>query len=109
MADFQKSIDSFRDIGAPVVALSVDSAEHAEETVEKHRLEYPVLYGLDAHEMAERIGCYIDEEGEPPYLQATGFILDPEGRVAHATYSSGPIGRLVARDTAGKVEYMQKG
>ncbi|NMN57648.1 hypothetical protein FHT36_001545 [Xanthobacter sp. SG618] len=40
-------------------------------------------------------------------MQTTGFLLDPEGRVVNAVYSSGPIGRLVAEDVIGMVAYLK--
>jgi len=88
------------------VALSVDSEEDAQKMVERHTLIYPVLYGLDAREMATTIGSYINEE--PLHLHATGFILRPDGTIALAVYSSGAIGRLVADDTIGLVQHYQK-
>ena len=44
---------------------------------------------------------------EPRYLQSTGFLLDPDGRVLNAVYSNGPIGRLVAEDVIGMVTYLK--
>ncbi len=49
-----------------MVALSVDSEEDAQKTAERNSLTHPVLYGLDAREMASTIGTYINEE--PLYL-----------------------------------------
>src|SRR6266566_692166 len=94
------------ELGAEVVALSVDSFEQAQQTVEQHRLTFPVLYGLDAREVAKMIGTSINED--PLYLQATGFVLGPEGTVAVAVYSSSAIGRLVAADTINFLKYLQK-
>jgi peroxiredoxin len=94
------------ELGAEVVALSVDSLEQAQQTVERHRLSFPVLYGLDAHQVAKTIGASINED--PLYLQATDFVLRPDGTVALAVYSSGAIGRLVAADTINFLKYLQK-
>jgi hypothetical protein len=44
---------------------------------------------------------------EPPYLQSTGFVLDPSGKVITAVYSSLAIGRLVADDVVGFVNYVK--
>jgi hypothetical protein len=41
-------------------------------------------------------------------LQATGFVLRPDGTVAVAVYSSTAIGRLVAADTINFLKYLQK-
>jgi peroxiredoxin len=106
LLDFQRAKAQLNELGAEVVALSVDSLEQAEQTVERHRLTFPVLYGLDAHEVAKMIGAYMNED--PLYLQATGFVLRPNGTGAVAVYSSGAIGRLVAADTINYLKYLQK-
>jgi peroxiredoxin len=76
-----------------------------QQAVERRRLTFPVLYGLDAREVAKMIGASINEE--PLYLQATGFVLRPDGTVAVAVYSSSAIGRLVAADTINYIKYLQ--
>lgn len=106
MADFQENGAELTGLGARVVALSVDSADDARGTVERHGLDFPVLHGLDARATAARIGCYLNPD--PLYLQPTGVVLRPDGTIAHLTYSSGPIGRLVAQDTARLVGFLQK-
>jgi peroxiredoxin len=106
LLDFQRERAQLNELGAEVVALSIDSLEQAQQTVERHRLTFPVLYGLDAREVAEAIGAFINEH--PPYLQATGFVLRPNGTVAVAVYSSSAIGRLVAADTINFLKYLQK-
>ncbi len=108
MADFQKNLERFQQSNTQVVALSVDKEEDAKKTVERHRLAYPVLHGLDAKKIAETTGAYIQEDGSPPYLHATGFILRPNGTIALVVYSSGAVGRLAARDTHGLIRYYQK-
>ncbi|MDA2915436.1 peroxiredoxin family protein [Nitrospinae bacterium AH_259_B05_G02_I21] len=106
MADFQGKVDQFNKIGTQVVALSVDSEEDAQKTVEGNTLTYPVLYGLDAREMVSTIGAYINEG--PLYLHATGFILRSDGTIVLGVYSSGAIGRLVAEDTIGLTKHYQQ-
>ena len=106
LLDFQRAREQLDELGAQVVALSVDSLEQAQQTVERHRLSFPVLYGLDAHQVEKTIGATINED--PLYLQATGFVLRPDGTVAVAVYSSSAIGRLVAADTVNYLKYLQK-
>ena len=38
------------------------------------------------------------------FFQSTGFILDPDGTICLAVYSSGPIGRLSPTDVLGFVK-----
>ncbi len=89
-----------------VVALSVDSEEDAQKMVDRHNLTYPVLYGLDARETMETIGGYINEA--PPFLHPSGFILRPDGSIVLLVQSSGAIGRLIAKDTLGVIQYVRR-
>ncbi len=106
LLDFQQASQQLSEINAQVVALSVDPLEQAQQTVERQRLSFPVLYGLNAHEITSKIGASVNED--PAYLQATGFVLKPDGTIAVSVYSSGAIGRLVAADTINFIKYQQK-
>ena len=106
LMDFQRMSEQLHEIGAEVVALSVDPLEQATQTVSRHNLTFPVLYGLDAHEVAQKIGAVINED--PLFLQATGFVLRPDGKIAVSVYSSGAIGRFVAADTINFIKYIQQ-
>ena len=88
------------------MALSVDSEDDARTMVDRHKLTYPVLYGLDARETQATIGGYINEEYS--YLQPSGFVLRPDGTITILVQSSNAIGRLVAKDTIGLIQHYQK-
>ena len=62
--------------------------------VDKHKIIFPVVYGLDVRKEAEKISAYFDSENG--YFQPTNIILS-NGKVVQATYSSGPLGRLQAQ------------
>lgn len=62
--------------------------------VDKHKLTFPVIYGLDVQKEADKIGAYFDSENG--YFQPANFILR-NGTVVQLTYSSGPLGRLQAQ------------
>ena len=51
-------------------------------------------------------GAFVNPD--PVYLQSTGFVLDPAGKVVVSVYSSGAIGRLVPEDVAGLVRYVRE-
>jgi len=106
LADFQKNLERFKEIESRVVALSVDSEEDAQKMVDRNKLTYPVLYGLDSRETLETIGGYINED--PLFLHPSGFILRPDGTIALLVQSSGAIGRLVANDSVGVIRYLQR-
>jgi alkyl hydroperoxide reductase subunit AhpC len=63
-----------------------------------------VGHSADAHRIAAATGAFVNDE--PTYLQSTGFVLDPEGRVVVSVYSSGAIGRLAAEDVVGLIRYL---
>src|SRR5262249_2152943 len=69
------------------------------------KLSFPLGHSADADKVAAITGAYTNET--PRYLQATGFLLAPDGKILNAVYSSGPIGRLVAEDVVGMVAYLK--
>lgn len=101
---FERARDSLAEVDARVVALSVDDEATTRALVEKHRLTFPVGYGIDARAVAAATGAFVNDE--PLHLQSTGFVLDPDGKVIVDVYSSGAIGRLVPEDVVGLVRYV---
>jgi len=73
--------------------------------VEKHNIEFSVVYGLDVRKEAEKIGAYFDSENG--YFQPANFILRNE-KVVQATYSSGPLGRLQAEHVLMLIDHYRK-
>ncbi len=80
--------------------------EKAKETVAEHSLTFPVGYGLPLKETARALGAFY--ELQRGILQATGFVVKPDRTIAVASYSSGPIGRLVWQDILGLVQFYKK-
>jgi peroxiredoxin len=100
---FQRAKDSLAEINTTIVALSVDDEATTAELIARHGLQFPVGHSADAHALAEATGAFLNDD--PLYVQSTGFILDPGGRVVISVYSSGAIGRLVPEDVAGFIRY----
>jgi len=98
LADFQAHLAEFRELGTAILALSADSRDDALSLVTALGLEFTVGYGLDPEPVASAIGCYTGVREGRPHLQPAAFVLDPDGNVVHAVYSSGKVGRLTARD-----------
>lgn len=103
---FGRATEELAAAGIQVVALSVDDEATSAAFADKLRLPFPVAHSVDALALAETHGTYLNRD--PLYLQSTGFVLDPEGRVLTAVYSSGAIGRLVPEDVIGFVKYVQQ-
>ena len=97
--------DRLAELDIRVVALSVDDEATTRRTIAEHGLEFPVGHDADADAVAAATGAFVNDE--PRYLQSTGFVLDPGGRVIVSVYSSGAIGRLVPDDVIGLVKYVR--
>ena len=103
---FERASQTLADNGIRVAALSVDDKETTVALAAKHKLTFPVGYGADAAAVAALTGAFVNPD--PVYLQSTGFVLDPAGKVIVSVYSSGAIGRLVPDDVAGLVRYLRE-
>jgi peroxiredoxin len=106
LSAFQRAQESLLGVDARVVALSVDDAVSTKALVAKHGLEFPIGHSVDAGAVATATGAFVNDS--PLYLQSTGFVLDPTGRVVVSVYSSGAIGRLVPGDVVGLVRYLRE-
>ncbi len=102
---FQRATDTLAELGAKVVALSVDDEATSSELIAKHGLAFPIGHSADAEAIAEATGAFVDPDGG--FLQSTGFILGPDGKVVVSVYSSGAIGRLVPDDVVGMLRYLR--
>ncbi len=103
---FQRASESLADVGAKVVALSVDDEATTRELIAKHDLAFPVGFSAEARRVAAATGAFVNDE--PTYLQSTGFVLNPNGEVVVSVYSSGAIGRLVPEDVIGLIRYIRQ-
>jgi peroxiredoxin len=103
LAAFARAAERFAAVGIKVAALSVDGESEAAAMAAQLRLPFPVGYAADAAAIAAATGAYTGDGSR--YLQSTGFVLNPEGRVEIGVYSSGAIGRLVPDDVVGYVQY----
>jgi peroxiredoxin len=106
LAAFVRSQAQLTELDIKVVALSVDDEATTKQTVEKRQMAFPMGYGADAHALAELTGAYINPD--PLYLESTGFVLDPSGRLITVVYSSNAIGRLLPDDVVGFIKYKKQ-
>jgi peroxiredoxin len=103
---FQRATAGLAEVGAKVVALSVDDEATSRKLIARHDLTFPVGHSADARAIARATGAFLNED--PLYVQSTGFVLDPAGRVVVSVYSSGAIGRLVPEDVVGLIRYLRE-
>lgn len=102
---FQRAQDKLAEVDAKVVAISVDDEATTKELIAKHGLSFPVGHGADADTLAAATGAFVNDD--PKFLQSTGFVLDPEGKVVVSVYSSGAIGRFAPADVVGLVSHLR--
>jgi len=103
---FERAADRLAHVGAVVVALSVDDENTTAELIAKHGLTFALGHSADARAVSAATGAFVDPAGG--FLQSTGFITDPSGRVVVSVYSSGAIGRLVPEDVVGLINYVRE-
>jgi peroxiredoxin len=106
LSAFQRALYGLAEVDAAVLALSVDDEATTRDLITRHGLRFPVGHSADAAAVAEATGAFVNPD--PPFLQSTGFVLDPDGRVMVSVYSSGAIGRLVPQDVIGLVRYLRE-
>jgi alkyl hydroperoxide reductase subunit AhpC len=89
-----------------VVALSVDQIEGAQKTNQERSISFPIAFGVNGAEFAAQTGAFYD--ANKGFLQAAGFVLEPEGSVVAALYSTGAVGRYTAADLLRLIDYLEK-
>jgi len=87
-----------------LLAASADSLDDTTKTVKEKQLTFPVAYDLDAKDFSLKTGAFYDEKG---FVHATGFLINRDGKIIVATYSTGAIGRLTPQDCLGLITYLQ--
>jgi peroxiredoxin len=105
LAAFARAADEFAQEGVRVVSVSADDREKSEALIETHDLRFPIGCGADVRVVSAATGAFVNES--PLAFQATGFVLDPEGRVVTAVYSTRAIGRLTPDDVLNFVRHLK--
>jgi peroxiredoxin len=106
LADFQERLNEFNEKGIKIIGASVDNLEDAQKMIERNKLTFSMVYGMDAKEFAGMTGAFFDDR--KGYIHATAFIIKPDGAIGDVVYSTGPIGRLAASDTLRLIEFRKK-
>lgn len=94
--------DDLDSIGASVIAASADTLENASEV--QKELGFPVAYGV-TRDQAATIGSWWEDRRS--IIQPSEFILDRSGKVISATYSTGPVGRMMPDDAAKLIKFVK--
>jgi peroxiredoxin len=97
LSTLDRLIDDYRAAGTSPIAVSMDTRDRAQRTVEEWELEtLPVGYGL-SEEDARRWGLHLSEgikDDEPGLFCEPGlFLVRPNGTLFYAAVNSMPFGR----------------
>ena len=87
---FQRASVRLAEAGIEVAALSVDDETTTAELIGKYGLTFAVGHSADAIALSAETGAFANLD--PPYLQSTGFVLDPTGNVISASTPVEPLG-----------------
>ncbi len=102
MVGFAEHKDTLGNIGATLVAASVDPLDKAREVADE--LNFPVAYGV-GRDVAEALGAWWEERRQ--IIQPSEFIVGPENKVIASSYSDGPLGRIDAADVVKLVNFLE--
>ena len=102
MAAFSELKGEFDALDVAIIAASVDGQEQAAEV--QDGLEFPIAHGV-TKDQADSIGSWWEERRS--IIQPSEFILSGSGKVVSATYSSGPIGRLMPEDAIKLIRFLE--
>lgn len=102
MVAFDAAKGAFDEVDAAILAASADTLENAAEVQEE--LSFPVAYGVTRDQAAAIGGWWEDRRS---IIQPSEFILDRGGRVVSATYSTGPVGRLMPEDAVKLIRFLE--
>jgi len=106
LADFQSRLADLEKLDAAVVAASVDNEADTRQLIEKLQVTFQVAYGIDGRHVCQATGAYWEERRG--IVQATGFLLRPDGHIVTAVYSSAQIGRFIASDVLRVIDFQKK-
>ena len=82
-----------QDLGAAVVAATVDDRESTQAMAEENGLTFPIAYGLDEAQITEFDSWWADDQ-HGHYPQPMEFLVLRGGTLFGSLYASGPIGRM---------------
>ena len=110
LVELNRRLDEFTDRGVEVVAISGDTAERAEQSVEEWKIDrLPVGYGLSEREMREW-GLFVSaaiKEGEPArFSEPALFLVKPDGTVFFESIQSLPWARPQLDDLLHAIDYV---
>jgi peroxiredoxin len=103
LGGFGEQYSELQQLNSSVVAASTDTLENSVAIAAD--LPFPVAHGV-TREQADTLGSWWEDRRG--LIQPSNFVLNHEGKVLSATYSSGPIGRAEAADVVRFITFQEK-
>ena len=94
-------MEEFKQENTDIIALSVDPLEKAQEMVERTSATFPIGYGHNVPQDADKVGAYW--EARRGIIHATSFTVGPDRKILQACFATGPIGRIAAVDALSSI------
>jgi peroxiredoxin len=108
MAAFAGASEALSQQAIKVAAFSVDDEAATAEFIQKHHIPFRMGHSADVETVVGATGAYdMQFPTRGHFLETTGFVLDPDGTIVNAVYSSRAIGRLVPNDVTRLVAFMR--
>lgn len=101
MVGFAERSAELKELGASVVAASVDPLDKAKEVADE--VNFPVGYGV-TREIANTLGSWWEERRQ--IIQPSEFLLGAENKVMASSYSDGPVARFLADDAVRLITFL---
>jgi peroxiredoxin len=107
LASYQEKLEELTELGATVIAASVENLETTLEMEAKYGLTFPVAYGV-TEEQIEDFHPLMNEDHHGRYIQPMEFMLLRDGTVFGSMYASGPVGRMGADEVINSIKIRER-
>ena len=102
MVGFEEAKKDLEALDIQVVCASVDEIDKAKEVADE--VSFPVGHGV-TRDIADKLGSWWEDRRG--IIQPSEFIVGGDGKIMHASYSSGPIGRTLAEDVVRLATFLE--
>jgi len=103
LGGFGENYSELQKLNTKVIAASTDNIDNS--TAIAADLPFPVAYSA-GKDLGDKMGSWWEERRG--LIQPSDFVLNHEGKILSATYSSGPVGRLEGGDAVKFITFQEK-
>jgi len=104
LAGYQAIQDELAEMGVKVYAASIDPEDKTQELTDELSVSYPVGHSATRAD-GDALGSWWEDRRS--IIQPSEFVLNAEGKVVSATYSTGPIGRMEPTDVVKMINFLE--